>query len=82
MSTRANKTIDIGEFERRFDAGEDISEFIDESTARVIKTSEQALKKLSVSVPEWIVERLDQRARHLGISRNAALNVLLASVLE
>lgn len=80
--TQVRQMISAEEIDRRFDNGEDVLEYFDIANARVIKPSDHSLKKLSVSVPEWIVERLDSRARHLGISRNAALNVLLASVLE
>ena len=73
-STIKTKTISAEEFDRRFDAGEDISEYLDWSKAR---RPGLELKRLNIDLPQHVIEKLDQGARLRGITRQALIKVLL-----
>ena len=46
------------EFERRFDEGEDITPYIDESS---IRRPGLEARRVNVDFPEWIIQKLDSR---------------------
>ena len=54
------------EFDRRFEAGEDISAHVDWAAAR--RPNKQT-QRVNVDFPTWMVEALDTEARHLGVAR-------------
>lgn len=67
------------EFDRRFDAGEDVAQYLDLSTAR---RPGQEQKRVNVDFPVWMVRALDREARRLGVSRQAVIKVWVAERLE
>ena len=71
--------ISAEEFDRRFDAGEDVSEFLDLSRAR--RPGLEA-RRVNVDFPAWMVSRLDQQARKRGVTRQALIKMWLADRLE
>jgi hypothetical protein len=75
----AGKTISAEEFDRRFDDGEDVSAYVDWSGAKRI-TAEP--KRVNVDFPTWVVKSLDERARHLGVTRQALIKLWIAERLE
>ena len=77
--SKTKKTISAEEFERRFDAGEDIGEHIDWDKAR---RPARELKRVNVDFPAWMIARLDAEARRLGINRQAVIKTMLAGQLE
>lgn len=81
MSTET-AIISAEEFDARFDKGHDISEHLDWLRATLHQPIITPVRKVSLSLPEWMIDALDTRAAHLGISRNAVLNVLLAQALK
>ncbi len=78
MVNKQNAPKTAAEFEERFDAGEDMGEFIDPATLVV----REPTKRVNVDFPNWMVEALDSRARHFGINRQAVIKTLLADALE
>lgn len=68
-----------GEFERRFDAGEDVSGEVDWDKAR---RPNLALKRVNVDFPTWVVDALDREARRLGVTRQALVKLWIAERLE
>jgi hypothetical protein len=60
------KTITADEFDRMFDAGEDVSDYVDWSKGFHPNLE---LRPLDVSVPGWLAARIDQQAEKLGLSR-------------
>jgi hypothetical protein len=78
MKTKA-KTISAEEFDRRFDDGEDISEYVEWD-----KIERPGLKQRRVNVdfPSWVVDRLDREASRLGVSRQAVIKVWVAERLD
>lgn len=66
-------------FDARFDAGEDLGDSLDLSTARRPGLSQ---KRVNVDFPQWMVDRLDQEAARLGVTRQSIIKVWLSERLE
>ena len=67
------------EFDRKFDAGEDVSEMMDLPRARRLKGEQ---KRVNVDFPLWMVEELDEEARRLGVTRQSIIKVWIADRLD
>jgi len=63
------------EFDKRFDAGEDIDEFIDWSRSH---RPNRQVRRVNVDFPAWMVTALDRQARERGITRQALIKSWLA----
>lgn len=66
------------EFERRFDAGEDVSEHVDWSKAQRPNIES---RRVNIDFPAWVVQGLDQEARRLGVTRQALVKLWIAERL-
>lgn len=75
------KSISNEELERRFDDGEDITGFMDLSTARR-PNQEPVARRISMDVPEELVRGLDHAAKRMGINRQAVIKVWLTERLD
>lgn len=73
------KQISTEEFDRLFDAGEDISEYVDWSSAR--RPGLEA-KRVNVDMPQHMIAKLDIQARKRGVTRQALMKMWLADRLE
>jgi len=67
------------EFERRFDAGEDISEFLDLKNA---KRPGREIRRVNVDFPAWMLQSIDREAARLGVPRQAIIKIWLADRLR
>jgi len=67
------------ELDERFDAGEDITKYLDMSGAR---RPGQNVKRANVDFPEWMIYSLDREARRLGVPRQSIIKVWVAERLE
>ncbi len=67
------------EFDKKFDAGEDVSGSIDWSQAR--RPNDQP-KRVNVDFPAWVVDGLDKQARHLGVTRQSLIKLWIAERLQ
>ena len=67
------------DIDKKFDAGEDISRYLDTARAR---RPEQVQKRVNVDFPVWMIERLDREARRLGVTRQSIIKVWVAERLE
>ncbi|HUX49284.1 MAG TPA: CopG family antitoxin [Spirochaetia bacterium] len=67
------------ELDERFDAGEDITKYLDMSGAR---RAGQNVKRVNVDFPEWMIYSLDREARRLGVPRQSIIKVWVAERLE
>ncbi len=72
------KSITAEEFDKKFDAGEDVSEYIDWSSARRVNA---APKRVNVDFPAWMVKAMDREADRIGITRQAFIKVVVAERL-
>lgn len=67
------------EFDARFDAGEDITEFLDLSQ---IKQPAYEQQKVDIDFPVWMIEALDREAKRLGVTRQSIVKVWVADRLS
>ena len=77
--------ITAAEFDAKFDAGEDITGFLDLGAARVYAPGEERLDltptKVNVDFPRWMVESLDLAADRVGVPRQSLIKMWLAERL-
>ncbi|MBB3347810.1 MULTISPECIES: type II toxin-antitoxin system BrnA family antitoxin [unclassified Sphingomonas] len=66
------------DFDRRFDAVDDISDLIDWSAAERIND----IERVALDLPTWRVRRLDQLAADSGTTRQALIARWLAERLD
>ncbi|SMP88809.1 CopG antitoxin of type II toxin-antitoxin system [Epsilonproteobacteria bacterium SCGC AD-308-P11] len=79
------KKITAQEFDKKFDDGQDISEYLDLSTAirlKDMKKLKTETKKVNVDFPEWVVESLDKEAKKIGVTRQSIIKVWIAQRLK
>lgn len=79
------KKITAQEFDKKFDNGEDISEYLDLSKAtrlKDIKKLKTETKKINVDFPEWVIESLDREAKKIGVTRQSIIKVWIAERLK
>ena len=67
------------EFDKKFDSGEDITQYLDMSGAR---RPGEAVKRVNVDFPVWMIRSLDKEARRLGVPRQSIIKVWVAERLE
>jgi len=67
------------ELDKKFDAGEDISEFLDVAKAR---RPQQDQKRVNVDFPLWMVQQLDKEAKRLGVPKQSIIKVWVAERLQ
>ena len=72
-------TITAEELDRKFDDGEDISEYLDLSTAT---RPNQELKRVNVDFPLWVVNGLDRESARLGVARQSLIKMWIAERLD
>lgn len=73
------KSITAEEFDKKFDDGEDISAWVDYSSARRI--NEEA-HRVNVDFPAWMVHSLDREAARIGVTRQSLIKLWLADRLD
>jgi hypothetical protein len=66
------------EFDKAFDEGKDISQYLDRSKAR---RPAQEQKRVNVDFPMWMITLLDKEARRLGVPRQSIIKVWVAERL-
>ena len=65
------------EFDRRFDAGEDVGGFLDTKKAKV----NRQIRRINIDLPFSFLEKIDEEAQKIGIARTAIIKVWLAERL-
>jgi hypothetical protein len=63
------------EFDRRFDAGEDIHELIDMSKAGIVRHGKKV--RITIDMSETLVSEIDEIRRKIGVDRGALIKVWL-----
>ena len=66
-------------FDKMFDEGQDISEFLDISKAQ--RPGEKQ-KRVNVDFLVWMIQSLDREARRLGVTRQSIIKVWIAERLK
>ena len=67
------------DFDKRFDKGEDVTQFLDRSKVR---RPAQEQRRVNVDCPLWMVHSLDREARRLGVTRQSVIKLWLAERLK
>lgn len=67
------------DFDKRFDAGEDMAAALD--TARARRPDEEH-RRVNVDFPAWMVAELDREATRLGVTRQSLIKVWIAEKLD
>ena len=67
------------DFDKQFDAGEDIVGHLDPSKAR---RPGHEPKRVNVDFPLWMVDSLDREAARLGVPRQALIKMVIARHLQ
>lgn len=67
------------ELDKKFDRGEDLSEYMDLKKAR---RPGQEQKRVNVDFPLWMIHSLDKEAKRLGVTRQSVIKVWLAERLK
>jgi len=68
-----------GEFDKRFDQGQDVTDVLDVAAAR---RPLQNMRRVNVDFPSWMVESLDREADRLGVTRQSLIKIWIAERLE
>lgn len=66
------------DFDRKFDSGEDITEFLHLDNAR---RPGHEQKRVNVDFPIWMIQSLDKEAKRLGVTRQSIIKVWVADRL-
>jgi len=69
----------VEEFEKAFDNGEDLDEYIDWSKAKRPNIEQ---KRVNLDLPKWMIEKLDIEAKRIGVARQSIMKMFLAERLE
>ncbi len=67
------------DLDKKFDSGEDITEFLDLSRA---KRPGQEQKRVNVDFPVWMIHRLDKEAKRLGVARQSLIKIWIAEKIQ
>lgn len=66
------------DLDKKFDAGEDISKYLDLSRARRVN---ETPKRVNVDFPSWMIDSLDKEASRLGVTRQSIIKVWISERL-
>jgi hypothetical protein len=78
-SRDGRETISAEEFDRRFEAGEDVSQFMDLTKAR---RPGREVQRVNVDFPKAFLAEIDREADRVGVPRQAWIKTALANVLK
>jgi hypothetical protein len=67
------------DFDKKFDNGEDVSEYFDTAHA---KRPGQEQKRVNVDFPIWMIQSLDKEAKRLGVTRQSIIKIWIAERLK
>ncbi len=73
------KSITASEFDKKFEAGEDIMQYLDLKSAN---RPGWEPKRVSVDFPEWMVDQLDRISNRLGVTRQSIIKIFISERLE
>jgi hypothetical protein len=71
--------IQAEEFDKKFDNGEDILEYLDMEQAR---RPGLELKRINIDFPSWMLKSLDKEAKRLGVTKESIIKLWIAERLD
>ncbi|MCL2110554.1 BrnA antitoxin family protein [Microgenomates group bacterium] len=75
------KMLNSEDLERRFDRGEDLSEFVDWSSAKVLGPLKQKKEKINLDLPTSVLTKVDAEANKVGVPRQSLIKMWIAERL-
>lgn len=75
MKKSNKKKIAAHEFDRKFDKGEDVSDYLSFEDAVVVK-------RINLDMPQWLLDDLDREALKLNVSRQAIIKIWLSEKID
>ncbi len=75
---RSKKKIKAKEFDKRFDNGEDMGEFLDVKKAQ----SQKQIQRINIDFPVEFLMKIDREARRIGVARTALIKLWLSERLK
>ena len=67
------------EFDKKFDEGEDVSQYLEISKARRPSLDQ---RRVNVDFPLWMIQLLDKEAKRLGVPRQSIIKLWVAERLK
>ena len=77
-SLNGTETISAEEFDRRFERGQDVSQFMDLARAR---RPERGVQRVNVDFPKPFLSEIDQESKRIGVTRQAWIKTAVADYL-
>ncbi|MBU0693876.1 MAG: BrnA antitoxin family protein [Candidatus Omnitrophica bacterium] len=75
---KQDKKITTEDFDRRFDKGEDMANFLDVKKVQVNKK----IQRINVDIPVPFLMKIDSEAKRIGVARTALIKLWLSERLE
>jgi len=67
------------EIDKKFDAGEDITGYLDLSLAL---RPGHASKRVNVDFPVWMIQMMDKESKRLGVTRQSIIKIWISEKLK
>ena len=67
------------EFDKKFDAGDSIVQYLD--LVRAVRPGQEQ-RRVNVDFPSWMISRLDREAIRLGVPRQSLIKIWIAEKLQ
>ena len=72
------RDVSFDEFERMFDEGDaDVLSLLDASAARPASEAFAATRKVTSTMPAWVVDEAERTAEYMAVPRSAVINMWL-----
>lgn len=75
---KQDKKISAKDFDKRFDSGEDMVDFMNVKKAQVNKQ----IQRINVDIPVLFLMKIDREAQRIGVARTALIKLWLSERLE
>lgn len=76
---KKHSTMKAKDFEKRFDAGEDITPYIDKAS---IRRPGLEARRVNIDFPEWVIEELDAQSKVIGVSRQSLIKLWISERIQ
>jgi len=73
------KYMKVEEFDKKFDNGEDVLEYLD--LKKALRPGIEP-KRVNVDFPSWMIKSLDREAKRLGVTRQTIIKIWIAERLK
>ncbi|MFH1258371.1 MAG: CopG family antitoxin [Elusimicrobiota bacterium] len=78
MMKKLKNSISTKEFDRRFNANEDVTDHLDISKVKINKH----FHRINIDFPETFIRKIDEEANKIGVARTALIKIWIAERLQ